>query len=144
MFLHKKDSANTPVGKYDISNDDLKQLLNMGKVEIGYLKKIEPIIIKNSQNITEQFYSQITAVPEIKKFISLHSTLDQLKRTFREFLPMMYEININNQHIEQIRKIGEIHNKIKLPAEWFSMSFGVLEQNIYPYIFLRIRMMWII
>lgn len=139
MFLTKKDNVHSPIEKYSISDDDIKQLFNMGKTEAGYLKKIEPIIIQNGSTIAEKFYSQITAVPEINKFIATHSTLAHLKQTFLEFLPMMYEINIDKQYISRIKKIGEIHNTIKLPAEWFSMSFGVLEQNIYPYIFAKYK-----
>lgn len=134
MFFSKKD-AEVPVGHYDMSDDITKILLTMSKAEIGYLKKIEPIIKKNLDAITNQFYSQITAVPQIKSFIEKHSSLERLKNTFRVFLSMMYETNINKQYIDRIYRIGEIHNDIKLPAEWFSMSFGVLEQIIYPYIF---------
>lgn len=135
MFFTKKTDAAVPAGHYDMSDDITKILLAMSTTEIGYLKKIEPVIKENLQAITDQFYSQITAVPEIKIFISKHSSLEKLKQTFRTFLSMMYETNINKQYIERIYKIGEIHNQIKLPAEWFSMSFGVLEQIIYPYIF---------
>jgi heam-based aerotactic trancducer len=134
MFFQKK-ATEVPVGHYDMSDDITKILLKMSKAEIGYLKKIEPIIKDNLDAITNQFYSQITGVAQIKTFIEKHSSLDKLKNTFRIFLSMMYETNINKQYIEQIYKIGEIHNDIKLPAEWFSMSFGVLEQIIYPYIF---------
>lgn len=93
MFLTKKDNVHSPIEKYSISDDNIKQLFNMGKTEAGYLKKIEPIIIQNGSTIAEKFYSQITAVPEINKFIATHSTLAHLKQTFLEFLPMMYEIN---------------------------------------------------
>jgi len=134
MFFQKND-AEIPVGHYDMSDDITKILLSISKAEIGYLKKIEPVIKNNLDSITNEFYRQITAVPEIKKFIEKHSSLERLKQTFRVFLSMLYETNINKAYIERIYKIGEIHNTIKLPPEWFSMAFGVLEQIIYPYIF---------
>lgn len=134
MFFQKND-AEIPVGHYDMSDDITKILLAMSKAEIDYLKKIEPVIKDNLDDITNGFYQQITAVPEIKKFIEKHSSLEKLKQTFRVFLSMMYETNINKAYIDRIYKIGEIHNQIKLPPEWFSMSFGVLEQIIFPYIF---------
>ena len=107
----------------------------MSNTDISYLGKIEPVIKKNLQEITNDFYTRLTSVPEIKLFIEKHSSIERLKQTFRDFLSMTYQTTIDKNYIAKIYKIGEVHNRIKLPAEWFSMSFGLLEQIIYPYIF---------
>ncbi len=134
MFFSKKTDE-TPVGHFDAHDDVTKFLLSLSNKDIGYLQKIGPVIKENLDEITDAFYAKITGVPEILSFIKKHSTVEQLKKTFRMFLVMLSETHIDKAYIDQIYKIGEVHNQIKLPVEWFSMSFGVLEQIVIPYVF---------
>ncbi|MBB5337619.1 heme-based aerotactic transducer [Pectinatus brassicae] len=86
-------------------------------------------------NLLLQFTNKILSLPEIKEFIEHNSSINRLKETFKQFLMMMYETTLTEKNIEKIYTIGRIHNNIKLPAEWFSMAFGVIEQITFPYIF---------
>jgi heme-based aerotactic transducer len=128
-----------PVGNYEVTDTVIKELLTMSNTNIGYLKGLEGVIKDNLDEITEKFYLKITSVNDMKKFIEQISSLDALKKTFKVFLSLLYETNVNSQCMDRIYKIGKIHHKIKLPLEWFLMSVAALEESIYPYIFQKYK-----
>lgn len=48
---------------------------------------------------------------------------------------MFYKIDMTQDDIELIHRIGNKHNEIQLPASWFIMAFGALKSTIIPFIF---------
>lgn len=133
MFFSKKNPIISH-GNYSFQHPMAEKLLSINNESIGYLIELRPIIEKNCDQITENFYGCVTQNKEIVDFINKHSSINKLKQTFRDFLHMLFETNITPAYFERIRHIGEIHNQIHLPSSWFFLSFGALKQSILPYI----------
>ncbi|MBP2631380.1 MAG: Methyl-accepting chemotaxis protein [Firmicutes bacterium] len=133
MFFSKKNPIISH-GNYSFKHPMAETLLSINNETIGYLIELRPIIEKNCDKITDDFYSCVTKNKEIVDFINKHSSISKLKQTFCDFLHMLFETNITPAYFERIRHIGEIHNRIHLPSSWFFLAFGALKQSILPYI----------
>ncbi|WP_378955606.1 methyl-accepting chemotaxis protein [Pelosinus sp. sgz500959] len=133
MFGRKKKFV-AVLGSYSGTNRVAKTFLSLDNESVGYLAALRPIIEENLTQITDIFYESITKSPEVATFIKEKSSIEQLKKTFREFLKYFYEPNITPQYISRVQHIGAIHHKIKLPAEWFILAFGALKRSIFPFI----------
>jgi heme-based aerotactic transducer len=133
MFFSKK-SPTISHGNYSFQHPLAEKLLSINNESIGYLIELRPIIERNCDQITENFYNCVTQNKEMVDFINKHSSISKLKQTFRDFLHMLFETNITPAYFGRIRHIGEIHNQIHLPSSWFFLAFGALKQSILPYI----------
>jgi len=134
MFF-TKNKTNVSAGSYTVKDRIAKDMLQMDNESLGYLGELKTIIDQNLDSITDEFYAKLLKVGEIEKFINQYSSIDKLKMTFRNFLPLLYEVHITPEHIDKIYKIGQVHNRIKLPVSWFLLSVGALKQTIIPYVF---------
>jgi len=127
-FAHPKD------GLYSGSNPIAKAFLRLDNQSIGYLGELRPVIEEHLDAITNDFYSRLTQVPEVDQFIRRHSSIDRLKQTLKGFLKTLCMTTIDQKYLADKRHIGEVHNRIKLPAEWFILAVGALKDTMVPYI----------
>jgi len=134
MFF-AKNKTNVSSGSYTVEDRLAKELLHMDNESLGYLGEMKTIIDHNLDSITEDFYARLLKVHEFEKFVNQYSSIEKLKMTFRNFLPLFYEIHITPEHMDKIYKIGQVHNRIQLPVSWFLLSVGALKQTLLPYIF---------
>lgn len=132
MFGRKKFV--TVLGSYSGNNQFAKTFLSLDDESIGYLAALRPIIEENLNEITDIFYERITRLPEVEAFIKKKSTVEQLKKTFRTFLKNLYNPHVTQEFISKMQHVGEIHNKINLPAEWFILAFGALKRSIITFV----------
>ena len=134
MFGIKKKSGQPADGIYSANKTVAKAFLKLDNQSVGYLNEIYPLINTHLDTITNEFYARLTQVPEVDQFIRHHSSVDKLKQTLRSFLKNMCMPTIDQQYLADKRHIGEVHNRIKLPAEWFILAVGALKDTIVPYI----------
>jgi heme-based aerotactic transducer len=134
MFGRSKRFSQPTAGSYSANTPVAKSFLKIDNQSIGYLQELQTIIEGNLDVIINTFYSRLTEIAEVDQFIRQNSSLDRLKKTFREFLKTLYVTNIDSNYLADKKRIGEVHNRIKLPAEWFILAVGALRDTITPYI----------
>lgn len=135
MFGANKNKFAQPIsGSYVINDPIAETFLSLDGVYAGYLGELRLVIEPNLDYIVENFYKQITRVPEVDAFIRRHSTVERLKVTMRGFIKTLYQTNVTLKYLEDMRRVGAIHNKIKLPAEWFILAVGALKHSVTPFI----------
>lgn len=135
MFSKNKKFSQPPAGSIAADVQVARCFLAMDNQSIAYLGSLKPIVEKYGDTITTNFYARLTQVPEVEQFIKQHSTVEQLKKTFREFLDSLCVTRIDEEYLLEKERVGQIHNKIKLPAEWFILAMGALRLELIPYIF---------
>ena len=134
MFGSGKKYSQPAQGSFTGKNHVAKVFLSMDNESVGYLAELRPVIEPNLKEIVESFYSHLTVVPEVDSFIKKFSTVERLKGTLTGFLTTLYQTNISQQYLDDKKQIGMVHNRIKLPAEWFILAAGALKHTIIPYI----------
>ncbi|MDU2063930.1 MAG: globin-coupled sensor protein [Sporomusaceae bacterium] len=133
MFEKKKSLSITP-GSYSGKDPITKAFLDTNQDLLGYLTALKPIIEQHHNDITDRFYQRLLEVPSLKEFIQNHSTVERLKKTFHQFLPLLYESNITEEYIARMRLIGNKHNDISLPVSWFILALSSLKRILIPMI----------
>ena len=134
MLGVRKSFPVPPPGSYSGNSVVARTFLSLDGISIGYLRELQPIIENQLDRITNEFYGRLSAVPEVDAFIRKHSSIERLKKTLSAFLKSLYETNISPAYLQNMHRIGEVHNRIKLPAEWFVLAVGALKHTLIPYI----------
>ncbi|MDR3590441.1 MAG: globin-coupled sensor protein [Negativicutes bacterium] len=134
MFGSQKHFPPPPSGSYSGTNHTAKMFLSLDPVSIGYLAELRAVIEPHLSDIVDEFYARLTKVSEVDTFIRRHSSVERLKTTLSGLLKTLYETNITPAYIAEKHHIGEVHNRIKLPAEWFVLAAGNLKYTIIPFI----------
>lgn len=134
MFGMNKKFPQPSLGNYVATDPIAKAFLKIDNQSLGYLAQLCPVIEAHLDAITTDFYARLTQVPEVAAFINHHSSTDRLKQTLRSFLKTLCVTTIDEQYLADKHRIGEVHNRIKLPAEWFILAAGSLRDTFTPYI----------
>ena len=134
MFGRSNKFGQPKDGQYSADKAVAKAFLKLDNQSIGYLSELCPVIEKHLDEITNDFYARLTQVPEVDQFIRHHSSIEKLKQTFRGFLKTLCVPVIDHKYMADKRHIGTVHNRIKLPAEWFILAAGALKDTMVPYI----------
>lgn len=134
MFGRNKKFSQPNSGVYSAHEPIAKAFLKIDNESLGYLSELCPVIETHLDEITNGFYARLTQVPEVDAFIRHHSSIDRLKQTLRSFLKTLCITTIDAKYLADKRRIGEVHNRIKLPAEWFILAAGALKDTVTPYI----------
>jgi len=134
MFGSSKKFDQPAAGSISGSSRVAVDFLSLDSSTVGYLAELRPIIESHLDEITNEFYRHLTMVPEVDAFIRQFSSVDRLKITLKGFLKTLYDTQINQKYMDDKRRIGEVHNRIKLPAEWFILAAGTLKHTLIPYI----------
>ncbi|WLR51218.1 methyl-accepting chemotaxis protein [Bacillus tianshenii] len=134
--LHSKPTSLVPIQESDIQaterlNQKLKYL-QLTKKDLQNLRKLEPIMEQYAEEITNRHYEMILQLPELKKMVDDHSTVDRLSKTFVNYMKSIPKVEINIEYIQERRKIGQVHCRIKMPQEWFIGSFIRVYEYVLP------------
>lgn len=131
----KRETSGTIVpGSYSVSNPIARKFLALDNATLGHLECLKPIIEGNLDPIANEFYRRLTDVPEVEAFIKQHSTVERLKVTLKQLLQKLYVTNITPEYMAHMHRVGEVHNRIKLPADWFILACGALRHVLVPHI----------
>lgn len=134
MFGKNKKFPQPNLGSYSGDGPIAKAFLKIDNQSLGYLSELCPVIEKNLDAMITDFYARLTQVPAVDAFIRQHSSIDRLKETLRSFLKTLCVTMIDEKYLADKRRIGEVHNRIKLPAAWFILAVGALKDTFTPYI----------
>ncbi|MBM7865271.1 globin-coupled sensor protein [Heliobacterium gestii] len=138
MFFGRNQSGPVTIPanmSINVSGDEArvaKQLLNLSTRDLALLAELRPLIEPRLDEVANNFYKQLLAIPELKTFIETHSTVDKLRVTFKGYLKSLFTDKVDDQYIGQRQKIGHVHNRIKLPAYWYTASYQALFNAILP------------
>lgn len=98
-----------------------KQLQYIGITEedLAFLKSIRPMFEQITDQVVDQLYDRVIAIPELKAIIDKNSTLERLKETQRWYFLSLTDGKIDEAFIERRIVIGSIHSRIGLTTDWY-------------------------
>ncbi|MBP3040199.1 globin-coupled sensor protein [Bacillaceae bacterium Marseille-Q3522] len=97
--------------------------------DIVNLLKMKPIMEKYVDEIVEHFYVHVQMMPNLLAIIEKHSTIERLKTTLRQYLMDMVSGEIGTKYVMKRKRIGQIHNRIKLFPEWYIGAYTLLQSK---------------
>ncbi|RKD75161.1 heme-based aerotactic transducer [Sinobaca qinghaiensis] len=134
----KKETAAASVyqgqGKLSIppGSDMNRQLhiINLNEADLTVVKSLKPLIEKNIEWITEQFYGNITKQPNLLAIIEQHSHVERLKMTLKTHIVELFNGTIDDAFLAKRKRIAHAHVRIGLETKWYMSAFQDLLNSL--------------
>lgn len=114
---------------HDELNEQMR-MIDLTEEDLYLLRRIKPVIEREIEYITEQFYSTVLAVDKLEAIIIEHSTIERLKRTLHDHIIEIFDGDVNEQYIAKRLAIANIHKRVGLEPKWYLSAFQNL-QNVF-------------
>ena len=121
------------VSKYPNMTKQL-QLLNLTKEDLAILKQLQPLTENIIPVMVDQFYTAISASDTLMNIIQKTSHIEKLKITLNKHLSDIFNSQINNDYIEERKRIAHTHVRIGLQSKWYLASFQSLMTTFISFI----------
>ncbi|WP_246873884.1 globin-coupled sensor protein [Paenibacillus dendritiformis] len=105
-------------------------LIGLTDADLTLLRRIQPHILPYMKKVTRIFYSQITAIHELRDMIMAHSTIERLQLTLERHVSEMFNGRIDQAYIMKRLKIAEMHRQIGLDTKWYIAAFQNLQNEL--------------
>lgn len=100
--------------------------------DIENIRSMEPLFREKAQSITDRHYAVIGKFPKLQSIIDRNTTLDRLKKTFIQYLLTIPATRFEADYLEGLWRVGRIHFRINLSADWFIGSYLRVFDEIVP------------
>ncbi|WP_163704292.1 globin-coupled sensor protein [Paenibacillus jilunlii] len=105
-------------------------MIDLSVEDLVLLRRMKPIVEKDIDYISDQFYKTVLGVDKLQAIILEHSSIERLKKTLREHIIEMFEGSINEEYIAKRLTIAKIHKRVGLEPKWYLSAFQNL-QNVF-------------
>ncbi|MBB3108351.1 heme-based aerotactic transducer [Paenibacillus phyllosphaerae] len=111
----------------NVSADRKRQLSFTGirDEDVQLLAKHRDLFSKVVNEVVDRFYDRIGKESELRTMINKFSTIDRLKETMRIYWMSLTEGKIDDDFIENRIRIGIVHSKISLTADWYLGAYAI-------------------
>jgi len=119
----------------NITEEEIKQkLLMVGITEetLQIMKEQKSLFEQYADEVVEKFYEKLDSIAHLQKIINQHSTIQRLKVTQKKYFISLTDGVIDDQYIKDRRKIGQVHERIKLDSEWYFGAYQVYYAYVIP------------
>ncbi|AWE06141.1 chemotaxis protein [Lysinibacillus sp. 2017] len=144
MFSFKKKSQSVESVE-DFSNvgifiKDKERLLQMEIIDLTVedlrlLRRVKPFVEVRILDVVEAFYKALESASQFRDIISQNSTSERLRQTLRHHIIEMMEGRIDENYLENRRKVSRVHVRIGLTTRWYLAAFQKLEGNLRQIIY---------
>lgn len=96
---------------------DLVSLMNLTQEDIETLKQLQPEAKKQSQEMTNDFYTRLFAHEMTKEYFEGHN-MERLHQMIADWFLELFSGNYDADYVKRRLKIGHVHVKIGLPVRY--------------------------
>ncbi len=114
---------------HDELNEQMR-MIDLTEEDLILLRRTKPIVERNIDYITDQFYNSVLGVDKLEAIILEHSTIDRLKKTLHEHIIEIFDGNVDDAYIAKRLLIANIHKRVGLEPKWYLSAFQNL-QNVF-------------
>lgn len=135
---HSKDSKNlsptaTPAFHTLAGHEELNeqmQMIDLTEDDLSLLRLMKPVVERDIDSITEQFYNTVLGVNKLEAIILEHSSIERLKKTLKRHIIEIFDGNVDEHYIAKRLNIAKIHKRVGLEPKWYLSAFQNL-QNVF-------------
>lgn len=126
-YTQKLSSARLQVGKRPTER---LYFLNVDQDTLDYVKEAATYVLPHTNDIVDEFYDNLLKDDYLANMINEHSNVNNLKVTLRKYLEQFFTGDVCEAYIDTRVKVGEVHSKINLSANYFIMGHNLIVQSI--------------
>src|SRR5690625_3585351 len=105
-------------------------LISFNEFDLRILKTLHPIIERNMDRVVKDFYDVILTIPELKKIIYKHSSVERLQSVLFPHLLELFSGIIDEQYVEKRLRVARVHYIIGLEPAWYLASFQEIQSSL--------------
>src|SRR5699024_5882983 len=123
VYTKTLESAHLQVG-----NRATKRLhfLNIDEETLRNVREAGQYVLPESKRIIDSFYDNLLKDEHVTNIVNEHSTVNELSRTLQRFLDQFFSGNVDEEYVQTRVKVGEVHSKINLSANYFIMGYNLI------------------
>lgn len=106
------------------------RLTSLTEKDLQILRAVKSYIEINIEEIVDAFYSAIGSIERFKNMIEKYSSIERLRQTLRHHVLQMFEGKIDDQYIENRKKVSIAHLRIGLLPKWYLIGFHKIENTL--------------
>src|SRR5699024_11176113 len=127
LYTEKLEVADLQVG-----NRPTKRLhfLNVDQKTLHLVKEAGQYVMSESQRIVDSFYGNLSKDEYLTSIINEYSAINSLKVSLNKYLEQFFSGEIDEQFVQTRVKVGEVHSRINLSANYFIMGHNLIVQYI--------------
>ncbi|MCD5325781.1 MULTISPECIES: globin-coupled sensor protein [Pontibacillus] len=101
-------------------------VIGLNERDLQVMRWLEPIVCNHIDEITEEFYANITKQPNLLEIIDHHSTLERLKSTLKQHIEELFNGQVDKNFLEKRYRIAFAHVRVGLETKWYVGAFQSL------------------
>ena len=140
IFFRKKVDVtesrptNLTVQETEFLTTDLINHLQLRESDLELIASIKDIILNESKNIANRHYELIMKASETKDIFENNTVYERWINVFTSYLNELARAKLDSTYINKLKKVGEVHSRIKLTEDWFIASFMRVFEHLTPHI----------
>jgi len=107
-------------------------MIGINEETLQIMKAQKQLFEANADKVVEQFYIKVSSIPHLMGIINQHSTIERLKVTQKMYFLSLADGRIDDQYIQNRRKVGRVHDRIRLDSEWFFGAYQIYYKQVLP------------
>lgn len=104
--------------------------LNISEETLADVREAGEYIQPLLGNVVDQFYENIARDKHLVSIIEKYTTFDALKVTLRKYIESLLRADVNEDYVQERVKIGVVHSKVNLSANYFLMGHQFILQYL--------------
>lgn len=113
-------------------------MIGLTELDIKRLHSLQPIIQKHADGLVGNFYDTIMKESSLMKIIDQHSHVDRLRKTMYNHIIQIFSGNVNEEYVQQRKRIAHVHVHIGLGTKWYVNAFQQLMNSIVKVLYQEI------
>lgn len=117
-----KTTAQTLIEQLKISKHEIerrKEYLDFTEIDVLTLTSLKDLIVKNIDDIVDNFYKKILPFDEIDRVIGDAETLKRLKNYQRNYILNLFSGHYDEDYVHSRLRVGVVHKRIGLDPKFY-------------------------
>jgi heam-based aerotactic trancducer len=110
------------------TDDDRRTLLRIAPETLAIVRKAAPLVLANADKMVNEFAGRLGETPQLIDLIGEHSTVPRLAGILGKYVRDFADVRLDAAHIESRRRIGAVHDRIKLPIDAYQAGLQTIRQ----------------
>ncbi|WP_345243908.1 globin-coupled sensor protein [Pontibacillus salipaludis] len=115
------------------------EVIGLTQKDLQVMRSLEPTIREHIEDITDQFYANITKQPNLMEIIEDHSTLGRLKSTLKQHIEELFDGRVDQDFLEKRYRIAYAHVRVGLETKWYVGAFQSLLNSLFDILRVEIQ-----
>ncbi len=103
---------------------DFFSLIGLTNQDLTLLHQSSAFFHQHADSSTDHFYQLLQKNSYLKNIAFQHSSIEDLKKTQKEYFLSLSSDSIDNSYIQNRQMIGRVHERIQIPQKYLVMMMG--------------------